>query len=191
MELFRQEDGDNWPTEKSRSFPEIKVESDANCSFKRVWQLINSPVLNSSAQDLSYLLVHNKLPVPERLHRIGVKKDPFCDTCLGQQINDREHFFCHCSKVVMAWAEVKPIIVNMIGVDIPDIQLISYLFPKSTRDKEVVWLLGNYLYNVWTSIHNKSAESIKWEQLFGFLKFKYRADQLGARQQLNHIVGFE
>jgi len=82
--------------EKSRSFPVTKVESDANCSFKRVWQLINSPVLNSSAQDLSYLLVHNKLPVPERLYRIGVRKDPFCDTCLGHQINDREHFFCYC-----------------------------------------------------------------------------------------------
>ena len=92
---------------------------------------------------------------------------------------------------MIAWAEVKAIITNMIGVDIPDIQLISYLFPKSTRDKEVVWLLGNYLLNVWTSIHSKSAESIKWEQLFGFLKFKYREDQLGARQQLNPILGFD
>ena len=81
---------------------------------------------------------------------------------------------------MLAWVEVKAKLINMIGVDIPDKQLISYLFPKCAWDKEVIWLLGNYLYSVWTSIHVKSAESVKWEQLFGFMKFKYREDQLGA-----------
>ena len=177
--------------EKSKAFPVTKVEKDAGCSFSRVWQLINSPVLTSPVRDLSYLLVHNKLPVPERLFRVGIRRDPYCETCLGQQVNDCGHFFCQCSKVVLAWAEVKSKLINMIGVDIPDKQLISYLFPKCAWDKEVIWLLGNYLYSVWTSIHVKSADSVKWEQLFGFLKFKYREDQLGARHMLNPIVGFE
>ena len=87
--------------EKSKSFPVPKVEQEAGTSFHQVWKRINSPVLNSSSQDLSYLLVHNKLPVIERLFRVGLKSDPYCVSCLGLQIHDTEHFFCQCVKVVI------------------------------------------------------------------------------------------
>ena len=177
--------------EKSKSFPVPKVEQEAGISFRGVWKLINSPVLKSSAQDLSYLLVHNKLPVVERLFRVGLRNDPYCDSCLGLQIHDAEHFFCQCVKVVACWSLVRPKITDMIGADVPDSRLIGYLFPKCEREKEVVWLLGNYFEFVWSKIYTKNEEGLQWEELYGFLKFKYRADQLGARYRLNHIPGLD
>ena len=79
----------------------------------------------------------------------------------------------------------------MIGADVPDSKLIGFLFPKCEREREVIWLLGNYLEFVWSRIYVKNEDVLKWEELFGFLKFKYRADQLGARYILNHIPGLD
>ena len=177
--------------EKSKHFSVPKVELESGGSFQRVWQLINSSILTSSARDISFLLVHNKLPVPERLHRVGVKKDPYCDTCLGNQISNLEHFFCSCSKVVLVWLWIKPKLVSLIGEDIPDLKLIQYMFPKTDHDNEVVWLLGSYLEFVWVSIHVKKKPFLQSEQTFGFLKFKYKESNLGARYPLSNIPGFD
>ena len=173
----------------AKSFPVPKVELEAGFTFSRVWQLINHSILTPSAQDISFLLVHNKLPVSERLYRIGLKQDPHCDKCLGLQVNDIEHFFCLCSKVALAWSWVRSELTSLIGADVPNASLVRYMFPKSPQEKEVVWLLGNYVEMVWTTIHVNNEEVLKWEELFGFLKFKYRADQLGARHELNPIPG--
>ena len=42
---------------------------------------------------------------------------------------------------------------------------------------------------VWRSIFVKGAVELNADQFFGFLKFKYKADQLGARLPLNPIPG--
>ena len=52
------------------------------------WKLISSPVLQSSIQDIAYLLVHNKLPLPRMLFRVGAKNDPYCGVCDGAQFQD-------------------------------------------------------------------------------------------------------
>ena len=60
------------------SFPLPKVVRDAAVDYGPVWRRIHSPVVHAEARDLLYLLVHNKLPVPERLFIIGLRLDPYC-----------------------------------------------------------------------------------------------------------------
>ena len=68
-------------------------------------------------------------------------------------------------------------------------ELINFFFPRSNSEKEVVWLTGMYIAKAWEDLFIRSGEKLKAEQFFGFLRFKYRAAQLGARLPLNVIPG--
>ena len=171
-----------------KTLPLPKVEFEAGYSFKRIWNLISSPVLQSAIQDIAYLLVHNKLPLPQMLFRLGVKNDPYCGVCDSAQFCDAEHYFCLCKTVSAAWQKIRPKLVSLIGVDVPDESLIRFMFPVSRYDTEVVWLLGNYLAEIWKLVHIRGDFKVKCEELFGFLKFKYKQDQQGARVHMNIII---
>ena len=67
--------------EHAKSFPVVKAELDAGVSFRVVWRRLGSPVLCSAVRDVLFLLIHNKLPVRERLFRIGLSVDPYCQAC--------------------------------------------------------------------------------------------------------------
>ena len=135
--------------EKQKSFPVVKVEQDSGISYGRIWQLCMSSVLTASAHDVSYLLLHNKLAVPDRLFRIGVRADPYCDECPGAVLSDCEHFFCSCTRVMGSWVWVKSVLLDLLGIyDMPNGQILGYRFQKSIKENEVVWLLGNYLNKV-------------------------------------------
>ena len=86
------------------SFPTPKIELDAICDYKESWRRLQSFVIDSEARDIMFLLIHNKLPVPERLFRIGVKLDPYCSFCPDAVIADIEHFFCNCERTKLGWA---------------------------------------------------------------------------------------
>ena len=83
-------------------------------------------------------------------------------------------------------------VVNMLGVedtDISDGKLINLCLPNNRRSNEVIWLIGTYVGEVWRSIFVKGAAELSNAQFFGFLKFKYKTDQLGARLPLSPILG--
>ena len=84
--------------------------------------------------------------------------------------------------------KIRPKLVSLIGVDVPDESLIRFMFPVSRYDTEVVWLLGNYLAEIWNLVHIRGDFKVKCEELFGFLKFKYKQDQQGARVHMNIII---
>ena len=56
--------------------------------YKLVWRRLHSVAVNPGGGDVLFLLVHNKLPVPERLFRIGVRNDPYCLHCPGAEMAD-------------------------------------------------------------------------------------------------------
>ena len=179
----------------SKDFVVPKVEVESGMSYKEVWKRLCSPSLASVCKEILFLLVHNKLPVKERIFRIRLAADPYCEHCfdiVGAVICDVEHFFCTCSKVAETWGRLKEILVNMLDVevtDISDVKLINLCLPNNRRSNEVVWLLGTYVGEVWRSIFVKGAPELNDAQFFGFLKFKFKADQLGARMPLNPIPG--
>ena len=87
-----------------KSKPVPKVEQEAGFSYKEVWRRVSSPVLAASSRDSLYLLIHNKLPVSERLFRIVLSVDPYCQACHSAEICDVEHFFCLCPRGVWCMA---------------------------------------------------------------------------------------
>ena len=168
-------------------FPKCKAELDADSSLERVWKLINLPVLSSSVRDIPYLLVHNKLPIIERLFRIGVHNDPYCIHCQDAVICDLEHYFCSCIRIIHVWNNIKSIMNSLVDQNCSNYDLINFKWTKSINDNEAVWLMGNYLDLIWDLLYRKRGDSLKKEVIFGFLKFKFKEDQEGARTRMKQI----
>ena len=171
-----------------RFLPDPKVEIDLGYSLSDVWKLLWDPSLTSEMREILYLLIHRKLPVKERLFRINLAIDPYCEFCADElqsyQICDFEHFFCSCVRVSSVWPHIRNIILNCLQAQVSDQALITLCIPKSSYDKEITWIVGAYIDYVWRILHVEGTSVIDKKKLFGYLKFKYRAGQLGARVQL-------
>ena len=173
---------------KDFPLPKVQVEAGDDMDYNIAWKRISLPVLSSSARDTSFMLLHNKLPTKERLYRVGLGSDPFCHECPGSPLCNVEHYFCLCIRVQNVWPKVRDILTNLAGEDIPNFQLINFNMCRSSWENEAVWLLGNYIERVW-KIMSKGAQVIKEEEFFGFLRFKFRLDQSGARVAMSDIPG--
>ena len=170
------------------SLPPPKVVMEGDKDYSGVWGRLHNPVVDYRARDVMYLLLHNKLPVQERLFRIGLKADPYCLYCVGTvgaEIGDAVHFFCTCHKTSETWSWVKRQIITQVGRDTEDWDVINLFFKKSRNDKEVVWLLTHYVLYVWESVYVKESD-VKLEQFIGYLKFKFKESPM----QLNDLQIF-
>ena len=151
-----------------------------------------SPVLTAGARDVLFLLIHNKLPVKERLFRIGLALDPYCELCPGGIVADVEHFFCSCVRVAPVWSWIRGKIVGLMGASgatVSDWELVNLFLPDSFRTKDMVWLLGTYVAKVWEEVQVRGKLRLRFETFFGFLSFKYREANLGSRLFLGVIPG--
>ena len=171
--------------EKRQHFPVVKVERESPSSFSAVWKRISSTLLPSSSHEIVFMLIHNKLPVKERLFRVRMVNDPYCDYCPGAETCDLDHFFCSCERVRDEWNWVCQVSLQLLGDNLPSSELIRFKLPKSNGEKEVIWLLGHFVEKVWNDLVRRGNPSLKAGEMFGYLKFKYRANQHGARQSLN------
>ena len=159
------------------SLPPPKVVMEGDKDYSVVWGRLHSPVVDYRARDVMYLLLHNKLPVQERLFRIRLRADPYCLYCVGAEIGDAVHFFCTCRKVSDTWSWVKRQVITQVGRDTADWDVINMFFPKSRHDKEIVWMLTHYVLYVWENVHVKESD-VKLDQFIGYLKFKYKESQI-------------
>ena len=131
------------------------------------------------------MLIHNKLPVKERLFRVRMVNDPYCDYCTRAETCDVDHFFCTCVRVSAEWNWICQVSFQLLGENCPSSELIRFKLPKSNREKEVIWLLGHFVETIWNDLVKRGNPSLKAGEIFGYLKFKYRANQHGAKQSLN------
>ena len=136
------------------------------------------------------MAIHNKLPVRERLFRVGLQSDPYCTICLevrGALFGDKEHFFSTFESVEPIWRDIRDILLgacqNPTSSNISNMDLITLNFPKNTNDLFCVWLIGNYMETIWNTVYVQNVH-LRKERVFRYLKFKYKADQLGARPSL-------
>ena len=53
--------------EMTSSFPPPKIVMESSRDYGRAWRRLHSHVVDSKARDVLFLLMHNKLPVGERL----------------------------------------------------------------------------------------------------------------------------
>ena len=174
--------------EYAKSFSMCKVEAESGISYSEVWRLLHLPILSNVVQDICFLAIHNKLPVRERMFRVGVTNDPYCQACTGAAILcDIEHYFCSCCRVQDVWTVVRQMVIIMTKEDISNWKMINFMWPKSRQEKETAWLMGTYLATSWQFLNVRETSILDKEEYFGFLKFKFKADQLGARHCLNPL----
>ena len=162
--------------EMTSSLPPPKVVMESNLDYKLTWSRLHSPVVDARARDVMYLLIHNKLPVQERLFRIRLKNDPYCRTCVGAEIADVEHVFSQCEGIVKTWTKVRNEILRygkFQSRNIDNWKILNLMFPKSRLDNELVWLVSSYALYVWDNVYVKGTD-VRAEHFFGFLKFKYK-----------------
>ena len=174
--------------EMTSSFPPPKVVMESNRDYSKAWRRLHSPVVDGKARDVLFLLMHNKLPVKERLFRIGMKHDPYCLKCAGAEVNDIVHFFCMCEAVCNTWSWLKRQVVQLgqMGGRVNDWEIVNLCFVSSRRDSEIVWLVSSYVFYVWEMVQVKKLE-VKLDKFFGFLTFKYKMHQATSPIQLENL----
>jgi len=162
--------------------PAPKIELVAGFPMTDVWERVNSPSLTYGMRELLFLLIHKKLPVKERLYSINLANS---EALQVNEVCDVEHYFCSCLRVSAAWSCLKSVNMNLVNANISDRSLLTLNFPKSAFTNEVTWIMGAYTHYVWSSIQVEGTGSIERKKLFGYLKFKYKACQIGSRLPLN------
>ena len=88
-------------------------------------------------------------------------------------------------KLKQSLASILPVRLS----SLTDLQFISLDIPKVKEEVSYVWLIGNCMDLIWKTVHFHEAQ-LKREELFGFLRFKYKADQLGARLPMQVLAQF-
>ena len=131
------------------NFPQPKVvrEAVSGVDYQRVWKWLHLPVLNSEERQIMYLLIHNKLPVKERMFRVGLKGDPYCSSCPHAVEGDREHFFCDClmTKTAWSWLRSKLIFLSNGGFMCTNNDLLNLFLPPGSNAQEMTWLIRKFV----------------------------------------------
>ena len=170
-----------------QKLPPCKIEIDLGYSLQLVWKRLSSPTLDYLTRERMYFLVHNKLPLRERLFRLHSVNDPYCLACLdltGAKILDRQHLFCNCMKVAHVWQAVKKLLIETSPNQLSgynDLDFLTLQVPKTDVETELVWIVSTYVFQTWNMIYENEAPSINIDRMFGFLKFKYKMYKYGAR----------
>ena len=133
------------------SFPTPKVEVGSAVDYKLVWKRLDNPGIDSDVRNVMFLLIHNKLPVTERLFRIGVKVDPYCSHCPGAEVDDVEHFFCYCVRTRQCWSWIRLKISELCGQGLrsSNWELLNFVLPKTQFEQGMLWLIGSYVHYAW------------------------------------------
>ena len=128
-----------------------KIVSESDRDYTETWKRIYSGIPDGNIREVYYLLLHNKLPVQERKFRIGLVKDPYCLECLGAEIADLEHFFCDCQRISDIWLWLRRKIESLSSQTriSSNLDILYLILPSSVNEREITWLLSNYLYFVW------------------------------------------
>ena len=157
------------------SLSEPKVaQVNIGVNYVTVWSRLHSPAVPVGNRDVMLRLIHNKLPVQERLNRIGVIQDPSCLFCTGET-GDIVHFFCSCvrTKVVWSWLRLKAIELYHDICQSSNWELLNLIYPKNNRENEIAWLITYYVEYTWNYFLVEEAE-LDLRKFFGFLSFKYK-----------------
>ena len=87
------------------------------------------------------------------------------------------------------WGAVKEVLVKLFPTDANNVplnmDLLTLNFTQKRKEIEMVWLTSTYVCELWN--HMKLMSTPETDQMFVFLKFKYKADGVGSRIPLGLI----
>ena len=151
---------------------------------------IQHDCLVSTERERIFLLIHNKLIVKERMFRIGTASDPYCTLCLDQEEGavecDIDHYFCSCVRVASLWVKIRSLVIALLDIEdtnVSNSSIIRMNIPMNTCPG-AIWIVGAFISAVWNT---RDTVTICKEEFFGYLKFKFRAVQMGTRQQIETV----
>ena len=161
----------------AQDFTTTKVEREAAFSMEVVWSRLQSLGWNKQVQETNYFLVHNKLPVRERLYRIGLTRDPYCSYCGTSATQDTKHYFTQCERVNDFWKWVRTVLYLIMGAQadlILDTDLLRFSWTRNNWDREVVWLISWLVWFIWENCDLRGVNRINGREFFGFMRYKYK-----------------
>jgi len=157
------------------SFTKPKVERDSCRDMSGIWKRLKIFNCSTDVHEITYLMIHNKLPLRERLFRVKLSPDPYCQACPSAEIEDISHYFTTCQRVKMYWSWTRKLCLKMLGVNhIDDEVLLKLDWPNSSKDRDISWLVSHYIFIVWDMLFTRKLVLIGEKEFFGFLKFRYK-----------------
>ena len=169
-----------------KKFPTPRMSENSPADYSLVWKRLHNNLFPSTDLECLFLLINNKLPVQERLNRIGVVDSLHCLYCPGSVINDVTHYFTSCLRTERVWSWIRTLIAKMIFIgNTSDWELLNLLFPRDAKDGTVTWIIGTYIGYVWQ--RRNDGKDFNFDNFFGFLTFKYKESKniLGQIQGLD------
>uniref|UniRef100_A0A182R3Y0 Reverse transcriptase domain-containing protein n=1 Tax=Anopheles funestus TaxID=62324 RepID=A0A182R3Y0_ANOFN len=92
---------------KNNSKKPLKIENKfPQCKWEYVWHNIHKNNLGTEEKSILYLMANEKMPPRETLQKLGLADDAFCSTCTNI-IEDIEHKFVTCPKVIQSWKDIE------------------------------------------------------------------------------------
>ena len=72
---------------------------------------------------------------------------------------------------------------------ITDSKLLNFSWAKTNWDKEVIWLIGWFVWFTWDRCGFRGLNKINGREMFGFMTFKYK--EARNQESLSAIPGLE
>ena len=160
----------------ANSFSKTKIERDSLQDMSNVWYRLKLMNHSREVQEVSLLLIHNKLPVQERLFRIKLSSDPYCPSCPAAVIQDVDHYFTGCDNTKFFWNWIRNLSQEMLShsTNLEDSSLLNFRWPRSRHARAISWLMSHYIFIVWDMCHVRKLTRINDGAFFGYMRFKYK-----------------
>ena len=71
--------------------------------------------------------------------------------------------------------------------NVTDEALLKYQWPQSSKDREICFLLGHYVFVIWDMLMKRKLQCISEQEFFGYLRFKYK--EAFSRNAVREIAG--
>ena len=159
----------------AKSFVKTKVEREASYDMKLVWRRLTLLNYAREVQEVTFLMLHNKLPVQERLYRVHLSKDPYCLLCPNAEFQDICHFFTGCEGIIPYWRWTRELCYSLLGNrNIEEESLLKFQWPVSSKDRDICWLITHYNFIIWDILYNRKQSVVREKEFFGYMRFKYK-----------------
>ena len=171
------------------SFPPPKVIFKFDIDWSQVWCRLQSPMLESGAREVLFMVINNIIANRDRLHsKFHMVPSPNCVHC--NVLHDNVHLFCECLLVREAWFWVRQRILGILPNSgrTSNFEFLNLMFESGPLDGEVIWLIGVYVQLVWDYVICKKKQ-LKLRILQSEYELKFTTHKHSKMPDLGYIVG--
>ena len=156
-----------------------------------IWKRVNSGVLQPSARNILFLIVHEKLATRERGHRIlgHIYESPLCQSCFREP-ETIMHKIALCKHVKEAWDSLRELMesIDQLVLFESDHSLLNLCFTRLLEEDTILWLLGEYVCFINTEVIINSRIATR-QNLFGHLEARRQSCQTLRIPPISRIPG--